>query len=400
MVRWPKRTCASEITKIIEKFIQSGRTRGRRAHRRARVRRATLGVAEPPLDTTGAMADDGPPNKKVCVKNESGSEDESGSDDDKDEDFARPMVDIDAIASAKSLGDAMRILAPQLEGLPRRPRGKYGKRKNLTPEEKAELTRRRNRENASSTRKRRKMYIKYLQEVAETLKSRQDALAKMAHPRMERDIQAKRREAVQKFFEFRSNGVVDLTTWVTVIDAAFRLTLPVTPYQNYPSSEVRGSLRVVEGASALVADTAGLHAMLQTVAVKCHGEPDAAAGEAAASSVAAGKATRGAAASGSAADASGSTSLQYEIDPQSIILMHDKLMCQWNLRMTFRGGSASAAAPRQINVAGMAKCCFNAEHKLTAIDLRFDVMGLTQLLEQATGAAAVAGAAVASSASF
>ena len=80
--------------------------------------------------------------------------------------------------------------------------------------------------------------------------------------------------------------------------------------------------------------------------------------------------------------------------------MHDKLMCQWNLRMTFRGGSASAAAPRQINVAGMAKCCFNAEHKLTAIDLRFDVMGLTQLLEQATGAAAVAGAAVASSASF
>ena len=345
------------------------------------------------------MSEDGPPNKKVCVKNEELSDEESGSDDDKDEDFARPMVDIDAIASAKSLGDAMRILAPQLEGLPRRPRGKYGKRKNLTPEEKAELTRRRNRENASSTRKRRKMYIKYLQEVAETLKSRQDALAKMAHPRMERDIQAKRREAVQKFFEFRSNGVVDLDTWVTVIDAAFRLTLPVTPYQNYPSSEVRGSLRVVEGASALIADTASLHAMLQTVAAKCNGDPDAAAGEGA-STVAAGKATRGAAASGSAADASGSSSLQYEIDPQSIILMHDKLMCQWNLRMTFRGAAAAATAPRQINVAGMAKCCFNAEHKLTAIDLRFDVMGLTQLLEQATGNAAAAGAAVASSASF
>ena len=84
------------------------------------------------------MSEDGPPNKKVCVKNEELSDEESGSDDDKDEDFARPMVDIDAIASAKSLGDAMRILAPQLEGLPRRPRGKYGKRKNLTPEEKAE----------------------------------------------------------------------------------------------------------------------------------------------------------------------------------------------------------------------------------------------------------------------
>ena len=40
---------------------------------------------------------------------------DSGSDVDGDENL--PAVDIDAIASAKSLGDAMRILAPQLEGL-------------------------------------------------------------------------------------------------------------------------------------------------------------------------------------------------------------------------------------------------------------------------------------------
>ena len=29
-------------------------------------------------------------------------------------------IDVDAIANSKSLGDAMRLLAPQLEGLPRR----------------------------------------------------------------------------------------------------------------------------------------------------------------------------------------------------------------------------------------------------------------------------------------
>ena len=97
----------------------------------------------------------------------------------------------------------MRILAPQLEGLPRRSRGKYGKRKHLTPEEKAELTRRRNRENARSTRKRRKMYIKHLQDVAETLKSRQEALSKMTHPKIEVDYEGKRRAVVDSFFEFR-----------------------------------------------------------------------------------------------------------------------------------------------------------------------------------------------------
>lgn len=291
------------------------------------------------------------------LKRERPESDESDSDgDDKDDDeFDAPLVDIEAIASAKSLGDAMRILAPQLEGLPRRSRGKYGKRKHLTPEEKAELTRRRNRENARSTRKRRKMYIKHLQDVAETLKSRQEALSKMTHPKIEVDYEGKRRAVVDSFFEFRSSGVVDLNQWATIIDPDFRLTLPVTPYRSYPTTEVRGSLRVCEGASALVADTASLHSMLHSVAVKCRENKARPNG--------------GASSSGSTA-----TSLQYVIDPQSVILVNDKLMCQWNLTMSFDSA-------QQIDVIGMSKMRFNTDHKLMSIDLRFDVMGLTQLIE-------------------
>lgn len=164
--------------------------------------------------------------KHPLIKEELNSSDEDSSDD--DDDFNAPVVDIDAIASAKSLGDAMRILAPQLEGLPRKSRGKYGKRKHLSAEEKAELTRRRNRENARSTRKRRKMYIKHLQKVAETLKTRQDALARMTSPKAEMDIQAERREIVRRFFELRSSGVVDVAQWNELIDGSFRFTLPVT----------------------------------------------------------------------------------------------------------------------------------------------------------------------------
>ena len=100
----------------------------------------------------------------------------------------------------------MRLLAPQLEGLPRRSRGKYGKRKHLSPEEKAELTRRRNRENARSTRMRRKMYIKHLQQVAETLKERHDELnSKITAPPP--DGYTRRRDAVRRFFGFRGDGI-------------------------------------------------------------------------------------------------------------------------------------------------------------------------------------------------
>ncbi|KAH8094231.1 hypothetical protein JL720_4224 [Aureococcus anophagefferens] len=149
--------------------------------------------------------------------------------------YTPSQIDIDAIASAKSLGDAMRLLAPQLEGLPRRSRGKYGKRKHLTPEEKAELTRRR--KNERSTRMRRKMYIKHLQQVAETLKERHDELnSKMAAPPP--DGYTRRRDAVRRFLELRG-AVPRPSSWREVLGDGFVLTLPPTPYRAYPDEELR-----------------------------------------------------------------------------------------------------------------------------------------------------------------
>lgn len=268
-----------------------------------------------------------------------------------------PTVDIDAITSAKSLGDAMRILAPQLEGLPRRSRGKYGKRKHLTPDEKAELTRQRNRENARSTRKRRKMYIKHLQEVVETLKARQEAATQLADPKIETKCQEARIKSFLDFFHFRSSGPIDQGEWERILDPDFRLTLPVTPYRSYPITEVQGSIRVCEGILSLMADTASLHRMVQNTAKLA--VPDGAEPE--------------------------DVTLTYLVNPSDILLNEDRIMCPWRLKLAFGQSQAGKNSKGPIVMHGMCKGVFAKDDKLLGIDLRFDVMGFTKALEELTG---------------
>uniref|UniRef100_A0A7S3JWD2 BZIP domain-containing protein n=1 Tax=Aureoumbra lagunensis TaxID=44058 RepID=A0A7S3JWD2_9STRA len=175
--------------------------------------------------------------------------------------YSAANIDIDAIASAKSLGDAMRLLAPQLEGLPRRSRGKYGKRKHLSAEEKAELTRRRNRENARSTRMRRKMYIKHLQDVAEKLQKRHEEInAKMAKPPP--DGYSRQREAARCFFLMRGNCVTNIDKWLQILSPQIILTLPVTPYRTFPASELQNTIRRIIGISSIANDCASLQSFL------------------------------------------------------------------------------------------------------------------------------------------
>ena len=267
--------------------------------------------------------------------------------------YTPSQIDIDAIASAKSLGDAMRLLAPQLEGLPRRSRGKYGKRKHLTPEEKAELTRRRNRENARSTRMRRKMYIKHLQQVAETLKERHDELnSKMAAPPP--DGYTRRRDAVRRFLELRGARCLDPSAWREVLGDGFVLTLPPTPYRAYPDEELRQpSVRTVAGLDAVLADVASLNAALDATS----------AGRAEAN------ARRGADKKRKRANPPrGPAGLAYEVDPGSIVHVGDVYMCAYACTVSVEDPAGLVSATHS----GMAKCCFAADHTLAAVHLRFD----------------------------
>ena len=281
--------------------------------------------------------------------------------------YTPSAIDIDAIASAKSLGDAMRLLAPQLEGLPRRSRGKYGKRKHLTPEEKAELTRRRNRENARSTRMRRKMYIKHLQQVAETLKERHDELnSKIAAPPP--DGYTRRRDSVRRFFELRGALERDPRAWAEVVDDAVEFTLPPTPYRAFSRRELeRPALRVVHGVDQLAADVASLADCLAAVAAA---RADAAA-------------KRRRRDDGRHAARRG-VGLRYEIDAGSIVHVGEQYMCAWTAHLTLPDDAGVLAA----TVAGMAKCAFSADHRLSALHLRFDALSFMNVLRDLQSAPA------------
>ena len=301
---------------------------------------------------------------------------DGGDDDEKGDEmgtYTPSQIDIDAIASAKSLGDAMRLLAPQLEGLPRRSRGKYGKRKHLTPEEKAELTRRRNRENARSTRMRRKMYIKHLQQVAETLKERHDELnTKMAAPPP--DGYTRRRDAVRRFLEMRGQGLSDADDWRDVLADGFVLTLPPTPYRDFGEADLlEPSVRTVAGVEAVMADVASVHHLLESIA-------------AARADFTAPPKKRGLQAPETKKQkrqlASRPATLRYEVDPGSIVHVGDVYMCAYVATVAVLEDGGVTSSPHN----GMLKCCFSPDHKLASVHMRFDVMAVITGLEDLKGA--------------
>ena len=132
---------------------------------------------EPHADEGGGFDDDSDGTDSVhSSDSSSGGEDGDGSSKLNDM-FPDPLslidktVDLDKVVKAKSIGDAVLLLCPNMPGLPSKARGKYQKRKNLTAEEKADILRARNRDNARRTRKRKKMYMVYIDKLLQALET-------------------------------------------------------------------------------------------------------------------------------------------------------------------------------------------------------------------------------------
>jgi len=291
----------------------------------------------------------------AAANDEAAAASEEDSHADEDESFGpAPNVDIDAIASAKSLGEAMRLLAPQLTGLPRRSRGKYGKRKHLSAEEKAELTRRRNRENARSTRLRRKLYIQHMQDVAATLKERHDELtAKMNAPPP--DGYSRQREAARRFFALRGACEQNLDRWLEVVANDVQLGLPPEPYRRCQNdgdddaAQQRHCRRAV-GAAALVADCQSLQTFLSDLAAE---RAAALAREE----------------NASAGSNNNSVSLVFHVDPGTIVHVGKRYMCQWSAKIAVVEHDLEVS----VSHSGMARCGFTDQNTIGEVDLRFDV---------------------------
>mmetsp|Transcript_38096 Transcript_38096/g.68900 ORF Transcript_38096/g.68900 Transcript_38096/m.68900 type:complete len:381 (-) Transcript_38096:233-1375(-) len=253
-----------------------------------------------------------------------------------------------------------------LANLPRKERTKYGKRKEMTKEEKSELTKVRNREHARSTRKRKKIIMDALQHQVEELQRRLEPLLESKVMDTNNDaIYASRVQNLISFFSYRnSNSNRTYDDWMSIVSDNVRVTTPFLPPLN-KDNKARVNPKVHEnvcvGIDAVIRDVIRFPATISEILDSDEGNSFPCNPE-----------------------------LVYTVDVGEIVAVADTLMCNWSLRVTLHHQSSPTKMPT-VAVNGMAKCRFGfCDLRLLAVDIRFDMLGFLRLLEGVTGVQLVA----------
>ena len=114
------------------------------------------------------------------------------------------------------------------------------RRTDLTPAERAQQNRDRNREHARSTRLRKKAYVQKLKELVEGLHAERTEEARKRRVAVQHlaDVQGVRRAVVRSFLKFHSSYESDPRKWMTILEDNFWFKQPVTPYRSFPRAEI------------------------------------------------------------------------------------------------------------------------------------------------------------------
>jgi len=163
-------------------------------------------------------------------------------------------ANLDEVLAAKTIGDALQILVPNMPGLPTKTRGKYLKRRHLNPAEKEMLMKYQNRDNARRTRKRKKLYDyflkKLLAEVEDVLHPSLVNNEKMPHETNSSTLTTPppitnddRLESAKKFLRLRASNRPGAEDWRSVCRADITFSMPGI-FRGY--RECRGIDQMVE----------------------------------------------------------------------------------------------------------------------------------------------------------
>lgn len=233
--------------------------------------------------------------------------------------------------------------------------GNSRKRKTLNPDEKIQISRDRNREHAKNTRLRKKAYVLKLKDLVERIKAQKESEEKERHEFGVRiyETQTIRKNVVRLLLSYRSTNMRERDKWATILDENVQMTLPITPYRSFPKSSIVGTSRVVSGIDAVIADTASLALMAQSI---CYGSLQWQA------AIKSGQGCR----------------LAYSSSRDDIVAAGEQIMCWFSLRTE---GSEHVGALHGCVQHGMLQAHFNGENKITAVEMMFDVMGFMQQLQ-------------------
>eukprot|EP00529_Nitzschia_sp_RCC80_P006027 CAMPEP_0113500548 /NCGR_PEP_ID=MMETSP0014_2-20120614/32394_1 /TAXON_ID=2857 /ORGANISM="Nitzschia sp." /LENGTH=995 /DNA_ID=CAMNT_0000394905 /DNA_START=67 /DNA_END=3054 /DNA_ORIENTATION=+ /assembly_acc=CAM_ASM_000159 len=227
---------------------------------------------------------------------------------------------------------------------------------NMTPAERAKANRDRNREHARNTRLRKKAYLEKLKTTVDELCRERDTLVteRAGAANILVEMNNTRTEVLMSFFALRSANEKRRELWASILDeSSFVCVAPVTPYRSFPASEVQVSKcqRTILGIDGMMADTASLHVLLNTLVDRSR-FPNA------------------------------SIVFRYTLVTEEAVVAGNQMMARWVMTTL---NATQCGARMEVAKQGMLCCKFNSAHKIIGIELMFDVMALMLQLKQAAG---------------
>lgn len=227
---------------------------------------------------------------------------------------------------------------------------------HLNAEDKAKANRDRNREHARNTRLRKKAYLEKLKTTVDELCRERDTLVseRAGAANILVEMHNTRTEVLMSFFALRSANEKRRELWASILDeSSFQCVLPVTPYRSFPASEVQVSKcqRTILGIDGMMADTASLHVLLNSLVDRSRFP-------------------------------NGTIVFQYTLVTEEAVIAGNQIMARWVMSTL---NATQCGARMEVGKQGMLCCRFNSAHKITGVELMFDVMALMLQLKQAAG---------------
>mmetsp|Transcript_28045 Transcript_28045/g.38427 ORF Transcript_28045/g.38427 Transcript_28045/m.38427 type:complete len:707 (-) Transcript_28045:308-2428(-) len=232
--------------------------------------------------------------------------------------------------------------------------GRETKRRKISVEEKAEITRRRNREHARSTRRNKKIYVECLKQQVTDLLAKQNLIDSGTYRISGAGTDEKKhtlKSAVKKFLQYRCSNVLDPSKWREIVEDTFVLAQPRTPFRAVNIGKSTGDIRRVKGIDSLIQDTRSIAAMLDMIRSQAMIQRP---------------------------DFHQRITMTYRIEPQDLLASGDRVMCHWIATTT---GLVAAGFPKECLIDGMLKCKFNAMQKILSMNITYDVISLSKQLE-------------------
>eukprot|EP00586_Coscinodiscus_wailesii_P003100 CAMPEP_0172491452 /NCGR_PEP_ID=MMETSP1066-20121228/22294_1 /TAXON_ID=671091 /ORGANISM="Coscinodiscus wailesii, Strain CCMP2513" /LENGTH=619 /DNA_ID=CAMNT_0013260513 /DNA_START=140 /DNA_END=1999 /DNA_ORIENTATION=- len=254
---------------------------------------------------------------------------------------------------------------------PAAPRPIKRRRRNLAPDERARLSRDRNREHARNTRLRKKAYLEELQRTIVALAARRDAVDRDAREKKRVDLEQRevRFRVIEEFLNLRGRGERNFSRWVTILAEEFVLTLPVTRYRNMvrknykeegddSSGECLALEQTLQGATEAMEDAALLAAFLEQT-FGCRSKKVDNAND---------------------PQITNKIHIKYNCDANRLIMDSCTAMLDWTATTV---GVVNQGFPEELVIKGCIKATFcPASNKLTSAKLSFDTSIIVSKLEQ------------------